>query len=101
MSPLQQSALDLQSQLSLQLHDLSPAEVSFHTQLVTLRDTLLPQFTHKQHELQRKEEHMRRVQRELAQAARAHANKGLAGPESKNAWSEQQLQAVKPVIANQ
>jgi hypothetical protein len=101
---LGEGAKEMQAQLAVQLHDLSPAELRFHAQLSALRSTLLPRFAHKLDELARKQEHMAQVERELAQAARVTARKGVgAGADAtpSSAWSQQQLQQVKPVLHNQ
>jgi len=98
---LVQSARGLQAAVSTQLHVLSPAEEAFHAQLASLRDGLIPQLHDKIAELSQKEAHIEQVQRELQQAQRASARKGLATPDSKSAWSAQQLAAIKPVLTNQ
>jgi len=96
------AARELQAHVAVQLSDLSPAERAWHAQLAALRSSVLPRYEHKLSELQRKQAHMAQVQRELAQASRASARKGLPPPEATSShWSEQQLQAIKPVLQNQ
>ena len=93
--------MELQSDLTVHLADLSPAELTFHRQLLQLRDSTLPRFQRKLEELQRKSAIMVAKQRELQQAQKALKHKGLAGEGSHKAWTEEQMHALQPVIANQ
>jgi hypothetical protein len=97
----QDSVQGISSDLSLQLTDLSPAEVAFHHHLLSLHSHSLPNFKHKLAELDRKSEQIQQIQQEMKQAAKSDARKGLAGPDTKTAWSEKQIEAIKPIIANQ
>lgn len=91
----------LSSDLTLHLSDLSPAEIAFHHNLLTLHSQSLPSFKHKLAELDRKGRHIQQIQAEMRQAAKSQARKGIATPDSKNAWSDKQIEAIKPIIANQ
>lgn len=97
----QSVASGIASDLSIRLTDLSPAELAFHQQLISLHSSSLPTYQHKLDELDRKSQHIQQIHQEMKQAAKVDARKGLVTSDTKSAWSDKQIEAVKPIIANQ
>ena len=91
----------MSSDLTLHLTDLSPAEIAFHQQLITLHSQSIPQLHHKLAEYDRKSRQIQQIQREMKQAAKIEERKGLVTPDTKTVWSEKQIELIKPIIANQ